>query len=68
MAAPTAVRFGRSRGRSSRWCISLSPVQRRSMDGHSEADGEDDPGEDDGGEEDLEGDGVPGAGELPATA
>ena len=34
MAAPAAVRLGRSRGRSSRLCSSLSPVNRRSMAGH----------------------------------
>ena len=35
IATPAAVRLGRLRGRSSRWWISLSPVYRRSMDGHS---------------------------------
>ena len=34
MAAPAAVRLGRLRGRSSRLCSSLSPVQRRSIAGH----------------------------------
>ncbi len=68
MATPAAVRFGRSRGRSSRLCISLSPVQRRSMDGHSEADGEDEAGEDDRGQEDLEGDRVARSRRTPTTA
>ena len=65
MATPAAVRLGRSRGRSSRLCSSLSPVTRRSRTGHSDADGEDEAGEDHGGQEDLEGDGVAPAGELP---
>ena len=65
MATPAAVRFGLSRGRSSRLCSSLSPVNLRSIMGHAIADGEDEAGEHHRGQEHLEGDGVPEAGELP---